>query len=181
MVFSQLINKLSLVFTTFSWEEISVSELLFHSQNKQNPLQDSASLWLTWKGQGDVCVRCWAGSRRQLQLWFAQLYPRGTYVHGFLTLSLHTFLSVIAFLQCCDLNRTLPYAQHYSPVNPVKVFYQDEKKIAWASATPIAGTQCQFENNYLGTNAYKQILKCFVKISSRSPTSQNYYNAFEPV
>lgn len=108
------------------------------------------------------------------------MYPQGTCVHGFLTLSLHTFLSVVAFPQDCDLIRTLLYAQHYSPANPIKVFYWDERKITWASATPIAGPQCQFEDNFLHTNAYKYIPKRFVKVSSRSLTSQYYLNAFEP-
>lgn len=69
-----------------------------------------------------------------------------------LTLSLHTFLSVVAFWQGCDLIRTLPYARHYSPASPNKVFYWDEKKITWASATPIAGPQCRFE--YIHMNVY---------------------------
>lgn len=136
-------------------------------------MQDFRSLWLTWKGQEGVCVSHWAGTSRQLQLWFAQLYPQGTWAHGFLTLSLHTFLSVVVLLQGCDLARTLLCAQHYS-ANPIKVFYWDEKKTAWTSTTPIAGPQCQFEDHYLHTNAYKQILKCDVKVSSRSPSSQRF-------
>lgn len=63
------------------------------------------------------------------------------------------FLSVVAFPQGCNLIRTLLYAQRYSPANPIKVFYWDEKKMAQASGTPIAGPQCPFEDNYLHTNA----------------------------
>jgi len=62
---------------------------------------------------------------------------------------------VVAFLQGCVLLRTLPYAQPYSPANPIKVLYWDEKKISVASTTPTAEPQYQFEDNYLHKNAYK--------------------------
>jgi len=73
MVSPQLISRLSLsLHHFFTGRYLCLRAASFQSQ--PSPLQDSTSLWLTWKGQGGVCVRHWAGNQMQLQLWFAQLH-----------------------------------------------------------------------------------------------------------
>lgn len=153
---SQIISRFSLGLHHFLLgRSLCLRDFFFSSEKEPNPLQGHRSLWLTWKGQGGIPISYWGGTQRQLQLWFTQLYPQGTCIHGFLTLCLHTFVFLAAFPQGCDLISTLLYAQHYSPAKPIKVFYCDEKKTAQAWATPIMGPQCQFEDNYLHTNAYQ--------------------------